>query len=658
MRLTSALILAAVLVAFATSSAHGDAPRVAEELKAYYADRNRQPPWEDAVERLGSDDAGRRDAAAAYLRDLLDQAQKDELSGASPWRATPFWGNPAENPARELRQYVATALAKAPAAPAAVPVVRWFLDHEKVPPFQETALAALTKAEGREADDLLLELASKPHPNAAVVVASLREVTRRQLPIKAEALAALGRHYRPSIREAAAATAERLGLPKPPPFDKASAVQTEPFRRLMDDIGRLLLDAPPPDARFVKMTRRFSDGDEWSELGWLVSEDEERWAVLTVQGRPERYSKKEGHRWTTRMAEAPLRGWVDQVVAARAAGNKDFELSERGGLTGQFQGHAATLAEVLLAQRLYVAKEYGLAAEVLLPALDTLPLDEQLVEMARDRLGVVYGHAMLGSFAGDRDYDETLRVARHITERLSRARFHAEAARLLDELPRRRDDYKQFRLPTPEEWAAEKKRLSRAEQIDYLCRRLRLLNCYQHGQPGGISFTDRQYAEPTSAGGDRTEVINPYVELVGNKGNRRGDEATSGGLGLTGADIPLLAEHLRDDWYMPSVSYWRDFHPQRKLHRTRELVAALINEAAMADLCDERKLDAMTAEELDREIEHLKRWGELGSVTGKAKVLLNLGAAFAVLVTLAGLTRRAIRSFRSHGLKGPPTAPQ
>jgi hypothetical protein len=259
---------------------------------------------------------------------------------------------------------------------------------------------------------------------------------------------------------------------------------------------------------------------------------------------------------------------------------------------------------------------------------------------------------MLAAFADDRDYDEALRVARHITERQGQTRFHAEAARLLDELPRRRDDYKDFRLPTPQEWAAEKGRLTRAEQIDYLCRRLRLLNCYQRAQPGGIGYTDRQYAEPSSAGGERTEVINPYVELLGHKAEYD-DEATADGLGLTGADVRLLAEYLRDDWYMPSVSYWRDFHPQRELHRTREVVAYLINKAARSRLLDRRKLDDMTAEELGEEVGQLKRWGPFRSVTGKIRLLLSLGLTLGVLAALVALARRGRRAFRGRAVRRP-----
>ena len=69
--------------------------------------------------------------------------------------------------------------------------------------------------------------------------------------------------------------------------------------------------------------------------------------------------------------------------------------------------------------------------------------------------------------------------------------------------------------------------LSRAEQIDYLCGRLRLLNCFQLGQPGGWVPGETQYAEPCGLSDDaawglrhgKTEVINPYSELTGRKGS-------------------------------------------------------------------------------------------------------------------------------------------
>ena len=72
------------------------------------------------------------------------------------------------------------------------------------------------------------------------------------------------------------------------------------------------------------------------------------------------------------------------------------------------------------------------------------------------------------AFAGDRDYAEAERNARLIVERFPNSSFHPCAVRLVAELPRRRDDFKTFKLPTAEEWAGLQKKLSHAEQIDWL----------------------------------------------------------------------------------------------------------------------------------------------------------------------------------------------
>src|SRR5207245_5012670 len=94
---------------------------------------------------------------------------------------------------------------------------------------------------------------------------------------------------------------------------------------------------------------------------------------------------------------------------------------------------------------------------------------------------------------------------------------------LAAQLPRRGDDFVKLKLPTPAEWEGLKKQLTRAQQIDFLCERMRLLNCFQQGQPAGIELSQKQFAEPcgisrdASWGGSqgRTEVINPLLELRG-----------------------------------------------------------------------------------------------------------------------------------------------
>jgi hypothetical protein len=130
---------------------------VAKQLQAYYQ-KGTPPPWGDAIKELAAANADKRDAAAKYLVSLLDQAQADELSGKAPWRATPYWGSSGENPARNLRQQIAGDLAKSQPSSATLLVIRWYLDHEKVVRFQETAIAAIDKSQGKEVDEFCLRL--------------------------------------------------------------------------------------------------------------------------------------------------------------------------------------------------------------------------------------------------------------------------------------------------------------------------------------------------------------------------------------------------------------------------------------------------------------------------------------------------------------------
>jgi hypothetical protein len=647
-------VLAAVLALLPAWGALADepapSPDVARELKAYYEDGKKVPPWQAALKRLASDDAAQRKQAADYLRALLAQALKDEESGAAPWRPTPFFGEGPRNAARELRKEIAGALAEAPASAGAIGVVRWFLEEEKLSQLQPTVTKALLKIDGKEAGDLLLELATKPHANATVVVDALNEIGKRKLGIKAEQLAVLCQHHRESIRKAARDVNGKLDFAEPPAFDPARAVQSEPVRKLMDRLGKLILEPAPADAPFVAVTITAYDDKGKKEgehvvRGWLLSEKGDTWEVLTPFGRRDTYTKKDkpaaekGERPTTcTFAKEPIKKEVERVAALRKKNDEDFRLSERGGLTGQFQGSGASLYEAMLAHSLYMTKQYDLAATILLPALDTLYLDEHLVAITRDRLGEIHGQQMLVAFVGDRDYDKTLRLARIMAEHFAQTRFHHYAVELARQLPRRRDDFKELKLPTPDEWSKLKKALTREEQVDFLCKRLRLLNCFQWGQPGGVSFSQKQYAEPcglsenASWGLDRgkTEVINPLVELAGPVDGFfvKGEERPKG-LNLTLADIPLLAPHLREDWFILAVSFWRDFHPNRNLHGTRPLVASFINNLAHRDLCEVEKLDKLTEPERDKHIQRIIQWGKDNA--GKTETDLLLEAVEAAL---------------------------
>jgi hypothetical protein len=621
-----------------------DRAQLAKELEAYYQN-GKAPGWSEAIRNLAVAKPEQRAGAAKYLVMLLDQAQKDELSGKAPWRATPFWGSSGTNPAHSLRDEIARELVKAPTAPAALTVVAWYLDREKVASFQETVMAALGKLHGQEADRFRLSLLQPVHENSAVVLAALEQIGKRKTIIPDGLLMAICDHHRPSLRMAARELNKERGAANPGPFDAAKALQRPALAKLMADIG-VLLDRPAaPDAEFVKVTTNTVAGDRSdtsTTVGWLVKNDGASWEVLTPFGHRESfYKEKIVKRRETQIVTRstwhnyPIAQEVKRVVDLRTHGDPGYKLSEKGGLTGQFQGRGASLYETMLAHWLYTARELDLAAQILLPALNTLYADRHLVDMVRQRVGQAAGYRMLVAFAGDRDFEETLRLASALVERYPETLFHDYAVKLLKELPRRRDDFRKFKLPTPAEWASLKKKLSRAEQITYLAERIRLLNCFQLGQPGEYVLGEEQFAEPCGLSRNaawglyngQTRVINPYIELVGGPEgieNIFSAKSTkpSNGLQLIVADIPRLAPFLGEDWHLPCVSFWRDFAASRNLDTTRPVFVNIINDLARKDICSAYDMEHMTPVERERDIERISDWARMNSGKSEGTLLL------------------------------------
>jgi len=603
---------------------------IAKELWAYY-EKGTPPPWTDAIRNLSAKMPEQRTTAAKYMVTLLDQAQTDEISGKTPWRATPFWGSSGENPARNLRQQIADELVKAPASTATLTVLRWYLDHEKVAHFQGIVVTALDKVKSKEADDFCLSLLQPAHENSVVVLAALQQINERKSEIPNAVLMGLCDHYRPSLRAAARKLNKERGGADPGPFDPVIAMKQPALAALMTNIGALLDQPASPDTEFVKVTTKWTSGKDTNTsetLGWLVKNDGDSWVVLTPFGHRETFHKEKtfkGRRGGESVSKSsweksPIADEVKRVVELRKKGDPDFALSERGGLTGQFQGRGASVYEVTLAHWLFAAKQLDLSSQILLPALDSLYMDRHLVDMIRHRVGEAAGYRMLVAFAGDRDFAETQRLANALVQRYPGTRFHNYAVKLSKEMPKRADDFKKLKLPTPEEWAGLKKKLSRAKQVAYLAERMRLLNCFQYSQPGGCSITEGQFAEPSGLsrnaawGLDRgeTKVINPYIELVGGREGIFGDDEKEPfkGLELTVADIPHLAPFLRDDWHLLCVSFWRDFSPDRHLDTTRPLFGAIIDGLAKQDLSQTRAMTKMTDEEIDKHVNAIIRWAK------------------------------------------------
>jgi hypothetical protein len=472
-----------------------------------------------------------------------------------------------------------------------------------------------------EANALRLEILKARPENAWVLAATLQQAREQKLSINDEVLTEFAKHHRASIRSIAAEwlKAEKKAVPD---FDAARALQTDPAKKIVEQLTRLWPDIPAADATPLSYREDYlrDDGKTvlTSEFVWPMSETKKELKVIDLHGRYQTYDlamrnarpQKAGEA-TWRTEPADIDAEVKAIAKVRANGNPDFALSAQGGLTGQFEGNGPSLKELLLGIWLYRAKRHELAASLLLPAFDSTDTDGAVVEIARHQLAIVYGQEMLDEFTYHRNYPEALRLAL-LTEKLYPQTTYSEhARRLARELPLRKDDFGAFSLPTAKEWAALKPTLGREKQIDYLCERLRLLNCFQHSQPGGVSYYDTQFKEPGSHWREddkATAVINPLCELAGDPGSERQKRPKSDGLKLTLADVPTLAAHLKDDWTMVMVSFWRSFHPSRELHPTRQVIAGLIHGLAKQDLCRVDDMARMSPKEIEVHIRAIQTW--------------------------------------------------
>jgi hypothetical protein len=648
------LFLAAPLAAAAdlTSDAH-------KALDKYYTVRLGQPflqlpndpepklsppLWEAAVKQLASDKVEERRAGAAYLRELLELALEDESSGKAPWRNTPFWGGGADIPARDLRDSVARELAKARSFTEVLPLLKWYLEHEPADAFLAPIVEALSKFDGDDAHALRVELATRPHPNAVATAEAIKQIAARKKTLPADKLAALCHHHRTLVRNAARALNQQQGGNDPGPFDPTQAVRSRPVTQLMDRVLKLMPDLPGAKAAYVNVTVRYLDDkkaerDKDEEQGWLIKNENGAVEIYTALGRIHAFrDKRKTTAWVSEKTgdggEKSVEVPVVMEVSVTPIGTNDLvkkvgESRKGGDAVNELSEYGATPFEIIVGAWLYRAGIDGGAAKVLLPALDSVYRDEHLALIVREQLGAMLGQKMLVAFVGDRDYPAAIRHAKQINNLYPDTLFHRYAKDLTEQLPKRMDDFTKVKLPTPAEWAELKKKLTRDQQIDFLCERMRLLNCFQMGQPDGYDPGETQYAEPCGLSGNaawggrrgKTEVINPLTELIGYQGRIDERKPKRKGLELTVKEVPRLSKYLRDDHYMLIVSFDRDFDHDRSLSSTRPLVADIINGLAKRDLARAYEMDRMTIAEIAAHIQRIIQWGNANADKSEQQLL-------------------------------------
>ncbi len=278
--------------------------QAALDLKRFYEERLRQPiiarddakvekvgppPWVEPIKQLSAAKPEDRRHAADYLRELVSQAADDEYAKTAPWRALPFWGGGSEVPARDLRESVANELGKAGPLPDGLPVLRWYLENERIDTFLEPVMTALGKLGDKEANVLRGDLVTKPHENAIVLAEALKQLAAHQGTLPAEKLQPLLQNHRAVVRAAAGALWKQQSGKEPLPFDAARAMHDPIVRKLVAELDAMLIDAPAASAPWLvaKVTvydKNKKERDKFDQAGWLVKQDGDKRTLFTPWG--------------------------------------------------------------------------------------------------------------------------------------------------------------------------------------------------------------------------------------------------------------------------------------------------------------------------------------------------------------------------------------
>ena len=186
-------------------------------LREYYDDpsglfeHTPDAPWEEAMEELNAAEAATVQRGATFLRALLERSLADELSGEAPWKATPFWGSFRENPARNLRKAVLFELERMQVVPGGrraishLPLLKWYLESEKLIALQQQAAEILEECTFEEAGPLAIEIASDPKTNRHLRTVLVKQATKRALSLPRQALEEQLRSSHEPLRQAARA---------------------------------------------------------------------------------------------------------------------------------------------------------------------------------------------------------------------------------------------------------------------------------------------------------------------------------------------------------------------------------------------------------------------------------------------------------------------
>jgi hypothetical protein len=557
--------------------------RAFRELTEFYADEKKIPHFAEAFVALGAAEQETRSAAGRFLMALFAQSFADERNGRARWAAMPYWGGGSRSDAREFRKYLAEEFGKNAKGDGAFPAVRWLAETERMLEGNVAAAAVLPRIESPEMEKLLGDLLVQPHPNESLAKAAVTEAGRRKLRALLPRINELCFHYRTSVREAARkALVEVSGPHEIKPFNPADGFSPWLSARL-SEIAQLVPEKIPSDAMWAQFdvdVSKLPVPDSWRTpdkvRGWALGEEGKNLRVISWFGEVHVFPKTAVKRRPLKLADE-----VQRMNDARKSEDGHHALSSSGGLTGQFESGTISVPEALLGAWLFERGEMEKAAALLFPRIEAMQDDRWLAWISRDLLGHLYHQQMLQDFSG-RDYGRALARAEHLSKAVfDEYEYQSRAKELAAQLKKRGEDFKTFKLPSADEWKKLAAGMSREEQARWLAERLRLLNCLQLGQPSDVNYHDPQFSTVDKRDDEAKtgDVINPFNELLALK--------------LTVAELPSIVPALADTNFMPTFSYWRNFHPSRTLHRVNWVVARVINRTAKRDLALEDSLDEL-----------------------------------------------------------------
>lgn len=331
--------------------------------------------------------------------------------------------------------------------------------------------------------------------------------------------------------------------------------------------------------------------------GWISKRTEEDIRFLSIYGKIAEIKKKE----ITAIKPLPVN---QETIDSLKKGDRDQLL---------FGGNFAGNYELVL--WLYKKGKADYSKQLL--SNDSVLLADTNI---RNGFGALYYDAMLSTYSYERDYPGAIVFGDHLSHSVFNGyEYQKDAVALTRQLKNSPEDFKTFRLPDSLEWSALKQKLTRKEQILYLADRLRLLNCIQMSQPGGINYGANQYSISYTDASKlnisywkpdvRYRVVNPLIELWQMK------------LSLT--EIELLLPYLLTDKYIPSYNYHRDFFPERNLHRLSWVVESLITVITNKHFLDRLSFDSLSPEQQQAEVAKIKKWCDDNSGLSPAAITVN-----------------------------------